>query len=96
MSDNHRIHVQSIVSAADGRPLVQVRWGEQVGQFSPDEAREYALILLAAANAAETDAALLRFVREAGGADTQAAGLLAAFRRARGDSPDREDWRKAE
>lgn len=93
MPDANRIAVQSVVSAATGRPLVQIKWGDQVGQITPDEARQHALILLDAANAAETDAALLRFTRLMGGNDQDAARLLAHFRASRGDDPDRPNWR---
>lgn len=89
----HVIDVQSIVSAANGQPLVQIKWGSQAGQLTPAEARQHALGLLDAANAAETDAALLRLTRQAGGDDEEAAVLLALVRAQRGDDPDRQDWR---
>lgn len=93
MPDANRIEVQSIVSAADGKPYVQLKWGDQVGQLTPDEARQHALALLDAANAAETDAGLLRFIRQQGGTERQAAALLAHFRTYRGDDADRKNWR---
>jgi hypothetical protein len=45
-------------------PFVHVRWGAEIGQLSPAEARQHGLAMLEAAEAAEADAALLRGLRE--------------------------------
>ena len=92
-TDDNLIHVQSIVSAADGTPWVQINWGNLYGQLTPDEARRHALSILDAANAAETDAGILRFFRAAGGEDRVAAILLARLRASRGEDPNRQNWR---
>jgi hypothetical protein len=88
----HRIEVQSIVSAADRTAYVQIRGA--VGQMTPDEARDLALNLLQAAEAAQTDALILRFVRDALDGDERAAAvLLGELRQMRGEA-QRQDWRK--
>lgn len=86
------IEVQSIVSAADRTAYVQIRGA--VGQMTPAEARDLALNLLQAAEAAETDSLILRFVRDAlNGDERHAAVLLNELRQMRGEAP-RKDWRK--
>lgn len=44
--------------------FVTVRWGAEVGQLSPAEARAHGLAMLEAAEAAEADAALLHALRK--------------------------------
>lgn len=46
------------------RPFVHLAWGGERGQLTPDELRTYAFSLLAAAEAAESDSMVLRFVTE--------------------------------
>ncbi len=53
------IHIESIYGARTGEPLVELRWGAEEGQFTPDEARAHALRVLEAAEAAEQDAFLM-------------------------------------
>lgn len=52
----------------DGRPLVNLRWPaisvDASTQWSPDEARRYALVILETAEAAEHDAAFYKWATE--------------------------------
>jgi hypothetical protein len=45
-------------------PLVQLKWGTERCQMTPDEARAHAYAILDAANAAETDAIMVAFLKE--------------------------------
>ncbi|MFN7948354.1 MAG: hypothetical protein U0Z53_23585 [Blastocatellia bacterium] len=56
--------LQSLVSARTGEPLVNLRWSDGVAQLPVAQARELALNLLGAAEAALSDACLRRFLLE--------------------------------
>lgn len=72
------IQVNSIVSSTSGEPFVMLRWFTHVTQLSLEQAREIALNLLDAAEAARSDAFLMSFM---GDRDPQAGAMLvAAFR----------------
>lgn len=58
------LRVGSGVSLANGQPFVTVRWGDRSGQWSPGEARQHAMQVLEAAEAAEHDAVVVRWLRE--------------------------------
>lgn len=78
------ISTQGIVSAQNGKPYVQFACDISPTQFTPGKAREIALMLLEAADAAESDAVLMAFARqEIGLDDARAAQLLDQFRKAR-------------
>jgi len=51
------------VSLFTGEPFVTLRWGQNSGQSTPAEARELAMSILAAAEAAESDAAVVKALR---------------------------------
>lgn len=75
------ISTEGIVSAQTGKPYVQFACDISPTQLTPGKAREVALMLLEAADAAESDAVLMAFARESIGLDAQgAARLLAQFR----------------
>lgn len=77
-TDKHgqvQLHVSSLVSSRTGNPLVTLGLGEHTIQVSPEVARTHALHILEAAEAAETDAALLVFAHEQG-LDAVSAGRL--------------------
>jgi hypothetical protein len=57
------ILVESTVSHRTLEPLVTLRWGLMRGQLSPDEARAHALLILEAAEAAQSDAFLVHFLK---------------------------------
>lgn len=61
---NDTIWIDSVVSARDYRPFVQLKWGVEGCQMTPDEARAHAYAILNAANAAETDAMMVGFLRD--------------------------------
>ena len=46
----------------EGKPFVHIRWNEQAGQLSPDEARQHGLRMLECAEASESDSAVIRFL----------------------------------
>lgn len=64
MDDNDTISISSVISQRDYRPFVQLKWGKEGCQLTPAEARQHAYSILDAANAAETDAILVLFLRE--------------------------------
>ena len=86
MNDNDTINISSVVSQRDFRPFVQLRWGDQGCQLTPDEARQHAYSILNAANAAETDAIMVLFLREKVGLKdgVNIAAILNDFRELRG------------
>jgi len=47
----------------EGRPFVAIRWGREAGQFTPSEARAFALSVLEAAEAALHDAAFMTWLQ---------------------------------
>jgi len=59
---NDVISVSSGVSARNGGGFVTIRWGDMGGQLSPEEARQHALAVIEAADAAEHDAAVVAFM----------------------------------
>lgn len=88
------VTVQSIVGARTGDPYVQCRVGLEQWQWDIPTAREHALALLAVAEAAVHDAAMVRWMTlgplEA--PHDTALQAVADLRRFRGDTA-REDWR---
>lgn len=64
MNEQETIEITSGVSAKHFKPFVQLWWGKQGCQMTPNEAREHAYGILAAAEAAESDAILVAFLRE--------------------------------
>ena len=79
------IDISSVISSRDFRPFVQLKWGKEGCQMTPDEARAHAYSILDAANAAETDAILVGFLREKVGLKegTDIAAILNDFREIR-------------
>lgn len=90
------IHMQSILSARSGEPLVQIRSGPLQWQWETNHTRQHALKLLAVAEAADHDAAVFRWLT-LGKLSLSAEGAITAvgdLRRFRGDI-EREDWRSS-
>lgn len=82
MSD--RIEVSSLVSSRTGEPVVTICWGKEAGQLSPEEARAHAQMVMEAAEAAETDAYMVAWLREELKApEEMMAHFLTGFRRFR-------------
>jgi len=75
------IMVSSMVASTTGEPMVMVRWFTHTAQLSLEQARDLALNLLDASEAAKSDAFMFRFMepngREAG------AMMVAAYRQFR-------------
>lgn len=70
MSDQRRSLPQMVVTSGVNSRLigfVTVSWGENAGQLTPDEARAHALGIIAAADATDFDAALVRILGEQDG-----------------------------
>ena len=80
MADPDWISISSGYGGTSRRPYVQLVWGAQVAQLSPDDARAHALRLLEVAEAAEQDAFLVEFAEKIGIPLPKAAGLLKEFR----------------
>lgn len=84
MKENDVIHLNSVVSSKSGLPFIQIKWGENGCQMTPEEAREHAYAILDCANAAETDSIMLRYLMEKVGLDmSNAAVIMQDFRRLR-------------
>lgn len=60
--DDQTIGIFSIVSAKTKEGLVQLKWGENGCQMTPEEARQHAYGILDAANAAESDSIMYKFL----------------------------------
>jgi|SRR5215472_6048588 len=77
-----RIEIESMVGMRTREPAVVFRWGEECGQLTPTEARQHARRVLEAAEAADSDAFLLAFLRDQVGADLEhQVAVLGEFRR---------------
>lgn len=75
------ITASSGVSARSGDPFVRLDWGSQAGQLTVEEARGFALNVLQAADAAESDYALITAL--GGKLDEVTGSLLVAVRHER-------------
>lgn len=84
MPDGGNIAIESGVSAFTGKGFCVVSVdGKTIGQLEPQEVRTMALHWLTAADAAESDAAVLAELRAIGIEDAQAAGFISALRKRR-------------
>lgn len=78
------IWIETMVASRTGEPCVVLRWYDHSGQLTPAEAREHAMKVLAAADAAESDAFLVQFMAQKIGVDKpQQAMMLQEFRKFR-------------
>ena len=101
MNDNGKskettLHVQSGVNQK-GEPFVQITQdGRVLAQLTPGEAAHHAFLILEATEACQSDAFLVAWVTEhVGAGQEQAAGLLADFRKWRGEMTGKQwqqDW----
>jgi hypothetical protein len=72
--------VQSVVADKHGRPAVAMGIGAESRQLTTTEARQWALMLLAVAEAAESEALVARFFRrKVGSSPATIAGVLMDF-----------------
>lgn len=75
------IHTESIYGIKNRKPFVIIKWGDQSGMFTPDEARRFALRVLATAEASVGDAFWWEFVeKDLKLGDKEAAALMVRFR----------------
>lgn len=83
-ADASTIWVESIISNRTKEGLVNIRWGNMSAQLSVKEARDHAIGILEAAEAATTDALLYDyFLNKLHSSPEMFAGFLADFRAAR-------------
>lgn len=88
------IWASGIVSFESQLPFVHIDWGEKKAQFTPDEARAFALTVFEAADSAESDAFLVHWLKDKVhiSEPSDYAGMLNEFRqyreslRAKGES----------
>jgi hypothetical protein len=93
MQTGDTLWFESGVSSRTGEPFVHIRWGDESGQLTTDEARGHAMHMLECAHAAEFDAAFVKAMttpEPAGpGFDVETAvGMLALVRNARTGDAD--------
>ena len=80
--------VVNIVSQVTGEGKLDVTWGDVPKQLDPVKAREIAWLLLEGAAIAESEAAVMRFMKDRVGLDaTKSAQMLQDFRRYRDERP---------
>lgn len=101
MSEENLLSVQGIVSSDKGAPFVQLKWPEDTDghQMTPDEAREFASLVMEAAANATYEAAMVQWLMEELHLSEEAAGrAIGAMRIWRSDKWGQptipEDWRK--
>jgi hypothetical protein len=83
-SERAMVHVANGYGARTREPFVTLRVKEEFVNLTPAEAREIALNLIEATEAAMGDMLIMRFAeRNLGASDVQAAQLLVMFRKLR-------------
>lgn len=86
------LHTSSIVSSTDFTPQVQFEWNEMKFQLTPNEARDLAIRVFEAADAAESDAFVASYLKEKLKVGPQAMmAILIAFREYR-EERKRKDY----
>lgn len=65
------IEVKSKIASRTLEPFVELHWGEMGGELTPTEARQHALLILAAADAAESDSFVAQYFGTMPGATMQ-------------------------
>lgn len=82
--DPEKILTRSIVSHRTGRGVVVIDWGDQHGQFDPEDARVFAHTILRECDNAETDAFVYQHFGKVAGLDgRQLAVLITELRKDR-------------
>jgi hypothetical protein len=86
------IEVSSMFGMVAQQGLVAVKWGTNQGILTPVEARQHAMVILEAADAAISDHALITWSRDVGDLPLElAAGILMHFRKFRAIWEDIEE-----
>ena len=79
--------ISTIIGKETGVALMQMQWGEQTAQLTPLQARQHALAILEAADAASTETVMLDWLQNTVGMDAEhAMGAMATLRDARAKS----------
>lgn len=79
-----QVSVRSMFGHRTRQPLVLLRLGDEMVQMPPNQAREIGHWLLEAAEAAEQDGALVRYLTKMGLSEVECAGAVAELRTQRG------------
>lgn len=88
------IEVASGVSHRTGEGFVTIAFGSESGQLTPQEAKLFALSIIEAADAAESDAAISKLLRGLGDFSPEnVAMLLSELRELRGVQPNQGSHR---
>lgn len=82
MSAPDFIHIESMYGALSRTPFVKLKWGENEGMLTPEEAVKHAMRVLEVAAGAEMDAVFIRWLTEKLGVteDEKIAEILQDFR----------------
>jgi hypothetical protein len=75
--------VNSMVASKDHRPYVTIALGEEAAQLDPADARRYGLWLIEAAESAEVDAFMVKYLQQQGFDLPQVQKMLLQIRAAR-------------
>jgi len=78
--DPSMLMVSSMISSRTFEPMIMLRWFTFVAQIGIEPAREFALSILDAVEAAKTDAFLMQFMRKVTGDPQAGAQLIMEFR----------------
>jgi hypothetical protein len=79
--EENMLCVESLISQRDQKPYIQIQFKEQSIQLPVQDAREHALYILEACEAAELDAILLSYLQKSVGFPlTQAVEVVRNFR----------------
>lgn len=72
-----------VISMRDGAPFVDCTWMGMLAQVTPEQARSMGLGLIQTASEADSDAAMLKFLKETGISDEKAAAAISFVRELR-------------
>ena len=79
--------ISTIIGKDSNQALMQMEWGEQAAQLTPLQARQHALAILEAADAASTETVIMDWLQNTVGMDAEhAMGAMATLRDARAKS----------
>jgi len=89
------LEVQALVGGERGEPMVELRWDDQILQWSPEDAVQHGVQVIEAAEAACHDAWFMAFMRERLDATPAQAGQMLlemrAWRQRRAELPEEPD-----
>lgn len=81
MGEDSELWINSIYGSKAREPFVEFHYQDTVIQFSPEKAREVAMMLLESAEAAEQDGFLIEWAEKECGATEEGAVKILAFYR---------------